>query len=211
MSRIKILFWNVDTQKDFIEKDGKLYVPGSELIRENLCFVTKLARKKNIQVINTADYHYINSAEIDKAPDMVHTFPEHCMAGTEGAEFIKETNPEEPLIFDWDQEYPVVGGLFDLKKHRNIVIRKDNFDVFKGNPYTRKILELLNPERVIVYGVTTNVCVNYAVAGLISKSRAVYVVKDAIKELPNIPLPFKTWEDWNVQLIGTGQLGEVID
>jgi nicotinamidase/pyrazinamidase len=211
MKSRKILFWNVDTQKDFIEPDGKLYVAGAESIRENLSFLTKLAKRKHIQVVSTADYHFINSAEIDKNPDMVHTFPEHCMAGTTGAEFIKETDPDEPLIFNWDQDYPMMKEMYDLHKHRNIVIRKDDFDVFKGNRYSKTILELLNPEKIVVYGVTTNVCVHFAVAGLVSKSRLVYVVEDAIKELPNIPLPFKAWENWNVRLIASKDIKSIIN
>lgn len=201
MGHSKIIFWNVDTQKDFIEPDGKLYVPGAELIREKLCLITKFAAKNKIQVINTADYHHINSAEIDKNPDWVNTFPEHCMAGTSGAEFIKETDPKEPVIFDWDKDYLIPDDLHDLKKYHNIILRKDDFDVFKGNRYTKKILKILNPEKVFVYGVTTNICVYYVVAGLVSKSREVYVIKDAIKELPGIPLPFEKWEKWNVSMI----------
>jgi nicotinamidase/pyrazinamidase len=210
MKNCRILFWNVDTQKDFIEPDGKLYVAGAESIRETLSLLTKLAKRKHIQVVNTADYHFINSAEISKNPDMVHTFPEHCMAGATGAEFINETDPDEPLIFDWDREYPMVEGMYDLKQQKNILIRKDDFDVFKGNRYSKSILEILAPEKVVVYGVTTNVCVHFAVAGLVSKSRSVYVVEDAIKELPNIPLPYKIWERWNVHLIKFEDINTII-
>lgn len=33
-------------------------------------------------------------------------------------------------------------------------------------------------------------CVDAAVRGLVKRGKEVYVVKDAIKELPKIPLPF---------------------
>jgi nicotinamidase/pyrazinamidase len=211
MNYYKILFWNVDTQKDFIEPCGKLYVPGAELIKEKLKLITKLAKKKNIRVINTADYHFINSPELDKHPDMINTFPEHCMAGSNGAEFINETNPDDPTIFDWDKNYILPDDLLDSTKHRNIVLRKDAFDVFKGSPHTKEILDILSPETVIIYGVTTNICVDYAVIGLAKRIKEVYVINDAVKELPGLPLPFKKWEKLNVNLIEFKDLVKIID
>lgn len=208
MDTEKILFWNVDTQKDFIENNGKLYVKGAELIKSNLLKLTQLAAAHHINVVNTADYHFSNSAELDKNPDFIHTFPEHCMAGTSGAEFISETNPDTPIVFDWNKTHNIKDKLASIKKYRNIVIRKDAFDVFSGSPHTETILQILNPEIVIVYGVTTNVCVDYAVTGLAQRVNKVFVVKDAIKELPGIDLPFAKWKKLNIKLV---DLNEVID
>jgi nicotinamidase/pyrazinamidase len=92
------------------------------------------------------------------------------------------------------------------KKYRNFIIRKDAFDVFKGNRYTEKLLKLLSPKTVVVYGVTTNVCVNDAVVGLAKRVNRVIVVENAIKELPNIPLPFDNWKKLGVEM---KQLDEV--
>jgi nicotinamidase/pyrazinamidase len=195
------LFWNVDTQIDFVYPRGKLYVQDAENLRPQWKKLTQLAKKRNIQVINSADYHYPNSAELDANPDFVNTFPEHCMANSRGADFIKETDPEDAVIFDWDKEYLITPELFDPFKYRNFIIRKDAFDVFTGNPITDIILKNIKPESVIVYGVTTNVCVDAAVKGLSRKVKNVYVVEDAIKELPNIPLPFEEWEKNGVKRI----------
>ena len=74
-------------------------------------------------------------------------------------------------------------------------------DVFKGNPFTENILKIIAPKTVIVYGVTTNVCVNDAVLGLVNRVKRVIVVEDAIKELPNIPLPFEKWIELGVELL----------
>lgn len=195
------IFWNVDTQKDFVSPKGKLYVPGAEKLKPNWKKLTRLAKKKSIRVINSADHHYYNSAELDASPDFVKTFPEHCMSGTDGAAYIPETDPEDAVIFDWNREYLITPELLDRENNRNFIIRKDTFDVFSGNPWTEIILGLIKPETVVVYGVTTNVCVDFAVRGLSKKVKKVYVVKDAIKELPNIPLPFKKWKKLNVEMI----------
>mgnify|MGYP000448170820 CR=1 FL=1 len=202
-----LLFWNVDTQVDFIEPHGKLYAPGAEKIKPLLKKITAFADEHDIQVVNTADFHYSDSAELSDEPDYVNTFPEHCMANTPGAEYVDETNPEDPLIFDWDQEYLT---LDDVKNARNIVIRKDAFDVFTGSPHADKIVELIAPQKVVVYGVTTNVCVNDAVLGLIKRGKSVFVIEDAIKELPKIPLPFENWKKLGVKMISSEELEEFL-
>ena len=203
-----LLFWNVDTQIDFMEPYGKLYAPDAEKIKPVLKKITEFAETYEIQVVNTADFHYSDSAELSQNPDFVETFPEHCMANTKGADYIEETAPTDPLIFDWNKEYP---SLDEVKMSRNIVIRKDAFDVFKGNPYTEKILNILSPSLVIVYGVTTNVCVNDAVTGLSTRVGKVFVIEDAIKELPNIPLPFDNWEKLGVQMIRSTELENLLN
>lgn len=205
MDTAKLLFWNVDTQVDFVEPDGKLYVPGAEKLRLLWQQITSFAKNQNIKVLNTADYHLSNSAELSEKPDFVHTFPPHCMADTKGADYVWETRPELALVFDWDKQYL---NFSNVKRFRNIVIRKDAFDVFVGNPYTDAILKEIDFQVVVVYGVTTNVCVDRAVVGLAERGKQVIVLEDAIKELPNLPLPFEHWDALGVQRMSFQQLKE---
>lgn len=200
------LFWNVDTQKDFVNPKGKLYVEGAEKLKPNWKQLTRLAKEKSIRTVNTADFHFYNSPEIDSNPDYVKTFPEHCIANSTGAEFIKETNPEEPVIFDWNREYLITPEILDREKYRNFIVRKDAFDVFSGNPWTNKIIQLIKPKTVVVYGVTTNICVDFAVKGLAKKTKNIWVVEDAVKELPGIPLPFDDWKKLGIQLLSLEEL-----
>lgn len=204
------LFWNVDTQIDFVYPRGKLYVPGAEDLRPQWKELTRLAEDNSIRVVNTADYHYPNSAEFDANPDFINTFPEHCMANTRGADYIRETDPEDPVVFDWDKEYLITPELFSREDHRNFVIRKDAFDVFTGNPMTETILKHLKPDVVVVYGVTTNVCVDAAVKGLAKKVNKVIVIEDAIKELPKIPLPFEAWQKKGVEMVPLAKLKKMM-
>ncbi|MFA9371999.1 MAG: cysteine hydrolase family protein [Labilibaculum antarcticum] len=196
-----ILFWNVDTQIDFMSASGKLYAPGAEQIQPVLSQITWFAKSNNIQVINTADFHYDSSKELSNNPDFITTFPPHCMANTSGAEYVNETNPETPFSeILWNQIYSEK-NIRDFIINRNIIIKKDAFDVFEGNANTEAVLELIAPKKVFVYGVTTNVCVDCAVVGLAQRNIAVYVIEDAIKELPNIPLPFAHWDQLGVTRI----------
>ena len=187
------VFWNVDTQFDFMRKEGKLYVPDAELIEPILARLTGLAKDYGLKVINTGDSHHAGSPEISAKPNFLRTFPEHCMYGTAGAEFVHATRPEDAYRLDWrDQTLDEKAVL----EHRNVVLTKDDFDVFNGkhgSPHVEAVLEILNPQRVFAYGVATNVCVNFAVAGLLEKGLNVYVVKDAIKGMPGIPDPTEKW------------------
>ncbi len=219
---MELIFWNVDTQKDFMNPDGSLYVPGAEEIKPALKKLTEIARKYRIQTVNTADWHNKDSEELSNEPDFVNTFPPHCIAGSEGAEFVDETNPDLASIVNWDldprkDEYflgnggPVLNTYTDiLCQKTNVIIRKDKFDVFTGNQYTDLVLNTINPGMVVVYGVATNVCVDFAVKGLLERGKEVYVVSDAIKELPNIPNPEKAWYEAGAKKTTVNELEELI-
>lgn len=180
---MKKLFWAVDCQKDFLNKDGVLYVEGAESIKSNLKKLTNIAIINNITVVNTMDWHDVDDKELSDNPDFINTFPHHCMAYEKGSELIEETTPLDGLFTVYD-------------KKRNIAIKKNEFDVFTGNLNTDNILKVLNPETVVVYGVATNICVNFAVLGLVGRGYKVVVVKDAIKELPQLDVNaiYEGWE-----------------
>jgi nicotinamidase/pyrazinamidase len=200
---MKLIFWNVDTQHDFMNPKGKLYVQDAEQIEGKLAELTEMAERRKIQVVNTADWHTIESEELSEKPDFVNTFPEHCMRNTPGAEYVSATNPKNPYAIDWKQEQ------FDRKKvlqSRNIILYKDKFDVFTGTPHADKIVRLIQPERAVVYGVAANVCVDCAVRGLLERKIQVFVPVDAIKELPNLPLPYESWQKRGAILTTTDEI-----
>jgi len=86
-----VIFWDVDTQHDFMDHDGKLYVPDAELIKPNLKRLTDYAHDRNIHIVASSDDHTAGDRELSSTPDFEATFPEHCMRGTRGAEKIPET------------------------------------------------------------------------------------------------------------------------
>ena len=196
---MKVIFWNTDTQRDFMNPDGKLHVKSAELIKPKLKEITEFAEKNKITVVNTADCHNKNSKEISDKPDFKTTFPPHCMLlGGDGIDFIEETDPKK----DFKGNYTMVcysdkGLHHSFSRARNIIIYKDAFDVFEGNHLTNEVIDKLKPDVAIVYGVATNICVNYAVLGLLERKVTPYIVRDAIKELPdtNVEQFFKDWSD----------------
>jgi nicotinamidase/pyrazinamidase len=211
MNNRKQLFWFVDVQHDFMDKDGKLYVEGAEDIKGNLKKVKEFVDDLNLNAVFTMDWHYHNSPELSTNPDFVNTFPEHCMAGTIGASIIPEVKPSKdcPIIINWDQEADY--GLIDDELHNkaiDIILRKDEFDFIKGNFNSSLILALLKSlgvEEVYVVGVAGNVCVNYAVTNLL-KNFKVNVIKECIKDLPNIPSCVNNWEKSGAKMISISDL-----
>ena len=100
------------------------------------------------------------------------------MQGTEGAKLIPETRPANPILIENHYyAFPYLQGF--LKGKRDILIQKEENNVF-ANPATDFVLKVLNPEKIIVYGVATDYCVKDAVAGLVKYAK-VYLVTDAIK------------------------------
>ena len=193
---MKTIFWAVDCQKDFIDAEGALCVKDAWTIRPMLKEITEYARANGIKVVNTADCHTDKSKEISKTPDFKTTFPPHCMIGKgKGIDFIDETYPKTfkdnySMVCYTDKELH-----HTFNRARNIIIYKDAFDVFAGNHLTNKVIEKLAPEITVVYGVATNICVHFAVLGLRERGIKVFVVKNAIKELPfgNIEDIYNKW------------------
>ena len=190
----KTVFWNVDTQVDFMNENGKLYVPNAENIKVTLSNITNFANVNNIRVVNTMDWHYEDSEEISDEPNYSETFPPHCIIGTEGCEFIEETKPHDPYIYDWSVNLEIT----NLPSNRNLIIRKDKFDVFQGNLNTKKIVKCLKNggiERIYVYGVAGDVCVAYAVENLIELGFEVVLISNAISALNDVSMEnsIKAW------------------
>ena len=63
------LFWDVDTQYDFMRADGKLYVPDAEQIIPRLKQLTDHAHQAGIRVLASADDHFPGHRELSGRPD----------------------------------------------------------------------------------------------------------------------------------------------
>jgi nicotinamidase/pyrazinamidase len=161
-----MLFWDVDTQYDFMHSDGKLYVTGSEEIIPVLERLTRFAHDKGIRIIASADDHVPGHRELSPSPDWKETFPDHCMRGTPGQEKIPETRLRNPLVIEPVAEDPVaLGGR--VKRHDgDVLFHKHWFDVFT-NPNVLPVLDALAPTGIVLYGVATDVCDRYAIEGLL--------------------------------------------
>jgi nicotinamidase/pyrazinamidase len=178
MARDETIFWDVDTQVDFMKADGRLYVPGSEEIIPLLARLTDHAHARGIRIIASADDHVPGHRELSDAPDWRETFPEHCMRGTPGQAKIPETRLRDPLVLEPSPAPPAELAERVRSHDGDILFHKHWFDVFT-NPNVLPVLDALAPQRIVLYGVALDVCDRYAVEGL-------------LRHRPGIPLTLVT-------------------
>jgi nicotinamidase/pyrazinamidase len=191
------ILWDVDTQIDFVHADGKLAVPGAEDVVPAMRKLVAAAREAGIPHVASADDHELSDPEISEQPDFETTYPPHCLRGTRGARKIEET----------DQQDPVPIGLEQLDKKwlrgREFLLLKKHFDVFT-NPNAERLLERLDPDEVIVFGVATDVCDDAAIRGLLARGRRVTFVEDAARGLDEARTAqcLQAWREGGVSFAG---------
>ena len=175
------IFWDVDTQVDFMEPDGKLYVPGAAEIAPALKLLVDAARAADAIHVASADDHELTDPEISADPDYTSTYPPHCLRGTRGAEKIAETKQHDPLPLSLVPYPPAIVPAL-VEGRREILLLKKNFDVFT-NPNTEALLDALDPDEIVVFGVATDVCNDAAIRGFLRRGRRVVFVEDAARGL----------------------------
>jgi nicotinamidase/pyrazinamidase len=191
---VKVL-WDVDTQVDFMLPEGKLYVPGAEATAPAMKRLVEAARAAGVVHVASADDHELTDSEISEHPDYSTTYPPHCLRGTRGARKILET----------EQEDPVPMTLEPLPEHyisgREFLLLKKSFDVFT-NPNTERLLELLDPDEIVVFGVATDVCDDAAIRAFLERGRRVVFVEDAARGLDEgrVTACTRTWREAGVEL-----------
>ncbi len=201
---METLLWDVDTQKDFIEQDGRLAVEGAFQIRDNLRRITEHAREEGLQIWGSTDYHTKEDEEISEDPDFESTFPPHCLQDTDGWKRIKETRPKDPLWIDSDpMDESNLRGKIEDHPHE-VYFRKQKFNVF-SNSNLEMALDCIDVFQVAIYGVTLDVCVQHAVNGFLERDYQVTVIEDAtraIEENKRKDLLLK-WKNLGAQVVGT--------
>jgi nicotinamidase/pyrazinamidase len=198
---VRRVLWDVDTQVDFVHAGGKLAVPDAEVAVPEMARLVEWARAERIPHVASADDHELTDAEISDEPDYATTYPPHCLRGTRGAEKIAETAQADPV--------PLALTLVPEKwlRGREFLLLKKSFDVFT-NPNAERLLELLDPEEVIVFGVATDVCNDAAIRGLVARGRSVTFVEDASRGLDEARTAACTavWRDIGVRFSYAGDL-----
>ena len=162
------VFVDIDTQRDFLDPDGTLFIPGSGAILANLAKLTSAARDRGIPVLATACAHTLD--EPDPEP-----FPPHCLVGTEGQGRIPQT--------EWPGGRTLKVGetLGDAPRPAHLTIEKSRYDVFSrpdaGATFARYAE---GGATFVAYGVATDYCVRAVVLGLRRLGHPVAVVADAV-------------------------------
>lgn len=173
MTTRKIVFWEVDTQADFMLPGGSLYVPGAEKIIPNVKRLVDAARQGRVFLISDACRHMSNDPEFK-------TFPPHCIRGTPGARIIPEGLAQKFSTIPNEKLFKLPN---DILRNQQIILEKQTLDVF-DNPHASTVVDRLGKDtEFVIFGVVTEYCVRLAAKGLLGRGRKVSLVKDAIETL----------------------------
>ncbi|HEV8613596.1 MAG TPA: cysteine hydrolase family protein [Gemmatimonadales bacterium] len=204
------VFWDVDTQHDFMLSSGKLYVSGSEEIIPVLRRLTDYAHARGIRIIASADDHVPVHHELSATPDWRETFPEHCMRGTPGQRKIPETALRNPLLIEPEPQDPAALVARVRAHDGDILFHKHWFDVF-SNPNLLPVVDALGPTDIVLYGVALDVCDKYAIEGLLQHRPRIplTLVTDAVRAID--PKAGATLlEDWRRRGVRLASSAEIL-
>ncbi len=138
------IFFDVDTQHDFMDKDGALYVPGAEEIKSNLYWLTDYARNNLIPVLCSLDIHYGTPEFKERERELQRwggLFPDHCLMSMNG--FSKNPRGFDKIpqtILDYDSRCAFDNAIIFvnhlIRKISRDEAEKEILEMIKSNPYT---------------------------------------------------------------------------
>lgn len=163
------VFIDVDTQLDFLCAAGALYAPGAEKIAPALADLTRYAAAHNIKIVSTVDAHTEDDREFQ-------IWKPHCVSGTAGQQKISSSLLEKRCIVPNKGELDAAAAA----AAQQVVVEKQNVDPFT-NAHMTAVVQSLNADHFVVYGLVTEVCIHHAVLGLLRHNPSVAIVTDAIR------------------------------
>lgn len=167
------VFVDIDTQFDFMNPRGALYVPQAEQIIPNLRRLFAAGVEHNVPVVSTADYHTADDPEFAD-------FPPHCVRGTPGQQRLADTFMAGRVILEPHERAEDMPAL--LREYAQVIACKQTIDVWTSYAM-RQVLQEVDADAWYVFGVATDYCVRSAALGLAKAGKPTYVVADAIKAI----------------------------
>jgi nicotinamidase/pyrazinamidase len=166
---VRTVFFDIDTQIDFLFPAGALYVPGAERLMRALSRLNHYAAAHGIPLVSTTCAHAEDDAEFRQ-------WPPHCVVGTVG-----QQKPAE-LLLERRVVVPADPGSFAVEGAEQIILQKNQLDL-TTNPHFPRLLEYLKADVYFVYGVVTEYCVRLAALALLQTGKPVSLITDAIQTL----------------------------
>ncbi len=178
MNTEKTIFYDINTQRDFILHDGKFHIEGAEKFVPVWKAITDLARDQNVRIVCSVDCHVPGDPLLKSWGG---PYPDHCMAGTPGQKKIDETTPLNPLMLE-NKEYSTDEIQKTLDHKGEIVFRRQQFEKLADSAHLSAILRLvLRPyQDIVMYGVYTEACVEREISALVGVGPKLHLVRDAV-------------------------------
>jgi len=170
---METVFFDIDTQVDFVDPNGALYVPGSKEIAPNIRRLLEYAGEHRITTISPMCAHVVNDSEFQQ-------FAPHCVEGSPGQ---RRYFDELPALrrHVWEPEATVGKGDLEIVRGDHYVVKKRSFPML-SNPWVKALAERgrFRGMDAVAFGVATDVCVRVDVLDLCHAGAHVRLVRDAI-------------------------------
>jgi nicotinamidase/pyrazinamidase len=168
-----MIFFDIDTQRDFMDSSGALYVPDAEAVRPNIERLLRAAGDRKATTISSRCAHEPGDPEFE-------IFPPHCIDGSPGAERVFADLPALPR-----QEIAVDAAAEPqarLQSATHYIVKKKAFDLF-SNQWLEGLRRRgdFKGESCVVFGVATDYCVRACALGLSEAGARVLLVEDAVR------------------------------
>lgn len=158
----------VDVQNDFTE-GGALGVEGGAAVAAGITRMLRAHADRYEHVIASRDWHDAdndNGGHFHPEPDYVDTWPPHCVAGTEGAEYHPDLDTSLVQLH--------------VRKGQG----EPAYSIFEGTTDDgRRVADLLDEEGILevdIVGIATDHCVRASALDAIAHGRRVRVFTDLI-------------------------------
>jgi nicotinamidase/pyrazinamidase len=174
MAALERVFIDIDTQVDFMDPAGKLYVPGADLIVGTLERLLAYAARTRTPVLSSVDEHTPDDSEFKD-------WPPHCVRGTPGQAKIPATLMPNSLVLPPEQTVSET-ILNMLLEYDQLIFPKATLDAFDNASFA-ELVRRLDVDRYVVFGVATDICVRLAARGLLECGCRVQVVEDAVRAI----------------------------
>jgi nicotinamidase-related amidase len=170
------VFVDIDTQADFLNPTGALYVPSAVNLSPALMQLFEAAALARAPIMSAAVCH--PPADPDAAaPADPDALPAHCVRGTPGQQKPFETLASTYTVIEPDNARVCGAELFQA--YAQVIYHKTSFDFFSNPSAARAVDELLTDE-YIVFGLSVERGVRDAVMGLRRRGRNVSIISDAV-------------------------------
>ena len=185
----RLLFWDNDTLVDFLDPEGKRHIPGAEQIRPRLKRLTDFAHQRNVRILASAG---------------------------DPQQKVPETSLRNPLVVEPGHQDPAAIGRRALEHAGDILVHKHGFDIF-SNPNTIAVVRALDPQVIVMYGVSTDLSDQHSIEGLAQHRphTRIYFVTDAACAInPGLAEHLlKEWAEEGVRLVKAEEIleGGVLD